>query len=64
MKKRGIIMGFINTMQEYVLLIRSGYYLEDGHWTLGERHFSSRESVVSHLRGLILQDAIRRCLQK
>jgi hypothetical protein len=64
MKRRGIIMAFIDTMQEYILLIRSGYYLEDGHWTLGERHFSSRESAVSHLRDLALQDAIRRCLQK
>jgi hypothetical protein len=64
MKRRGIIMALIDTMQEYILLIRSGYYLEDGHWTLGERHFASRQSAVSHLRDLALQDAIRRCLQK
>ena len=57
-------MKFISTMQEYILLIRAGYCIDEQQWTLGERHFVSRESAVDHLRFLSMQEAIRRSLQK
>jgi hypothetical protein len=53
-------MKFISTMQEYILLFRAGYCLDEQQWTLGERHFVSRESAVDHLRALSMQEAIRR----
>ena len=64
MKKPGKIMRFISTLQEYILLIRAGYCIDEQQWTLGERHFVSRESAVDHLRFLSMQEAIRRSLQK
>ena len=56
-------MKFISTLQEYILLIRAGYCIDEQQWTLGERHFVSRESAVDHLRFLSMQEAIRRSLQ-
>lgn len=64
MRRPGKIMKFISTMQEYILLIRAGYCIDEDQWTLGERHFVSRESAVDHLRFLSMQEAIRRSLQK
>jgi hypothetical protein len=56
-------MKFISTLQEYILLIRAGYCIDEQQWTFGERHFVSRESAVDHLRFLSMQEAIRRSLQ-
>lgn len=49
-----------DVMRECMQLFRAGFHLENGHWALGEREFSSRQTAILHLNDLVIKRAIER----